>query len=118
MYQRGQSNNLIAHDLDCNFDFGLLYQDLHRWVQRSFVLNNSRVNPPRILANGKPELGTTCHIYQRGGFGGTRQKMWTIPTFCTVMLPAEVCGLRVTLMDQGDNQVVLNTFTVLMVYLR
>lgn len=112
MYQRAESVCLIAKDLDNLFGMTWLYQDSQPWMQRCYVINNSRVNPPKIdPQTGLPCPGPSCHINQFGGFEGMRQKLWTIGTFCTILLTSEECRLKTTVMGQGDNQVIIVKYT-------
>ncbi|CAG9822160.1 unnamed protein product [Phaedon cochleariae] len=111
MYQRPESVNSIARDIDNLFGFDWVYQDSHIWMQRCFVLNNSRVNPPKMAQSGLPTPGFCCHVNQKGGFEGMRQKLWTIGTFCTILTVAYELGIRVSVLGQGDNQVIVTSYT-------
>ncbi|UHM27681.1 MAG: RNA-dependent RNA polymerase [Fushun monolepta lauta xinmovirus 2] len=108
MLQRHESNYFISRDLDDLFGKRHLYKDSHLWMQRSYVLSNSRVNPPRINEiNGLPLPGPSCHRGQYGGFEGMRQKLWTISTLCILALASEEERVPVQILGQGDNVVIL-----------
>ncbi|KAG5876824.1 hypothetical protein JTB14_014154 [Gonioctena quinquepunctata] len=77
MLQRHESSFRIERDLDDLFGFARVNSDSHSWMQRCIVIGNSRVNPPKI--NEETTLPEPfCHVNQKGGFDGMRQKLWTI----------------------------------------
>ncbi|QIJ70030.1 RNA-dependent RNA polymerase [Gudgenby Calliphora mononega-like virus] len=93
--------------LDEVFDSGDLYKNNHLWFLTSNVFCNSRLAPPDYDENLRPIPGDFYYNNQLGGMEGMRQKLWTIITVCLIKLAAEKEGLKINIMCQGDNQVVM-----------
>lgn len=53
-----------------------------------------------------PCEGRSGHRGHKGGFEGLRQKGWTIFTICAIFLHAAHNGYNITVLGQGDNQIV------------
>lgn len=68
---------------------------------------NSRLHPPELDNQGKPIPGPYFMNNLIGGLEGMRQKPWTHFTISAIKLAAESVGLRIDVMGQGDNQVVI-----------
>lgn len=60
------------------------------------------MTPDNMLVRGK-----TGHTNLKGGFEGLRQKGWTIFTICAIFLHAFRNNYNITVLGQGDNQVVV-----------
>lgn len=92
-------DNRLGHD---NF-----YEDVHLHIQRSHIVGNSRVNPPKIGRDGLPEPGFNCNINQYGRLEGMHQKFWTLSTICLIKATAEDLDINIDSLGQGDNQVII-----------
>ena len=72
------------------------------------MFTNSRLFPPDYdpLTN-KPIPGDYYYNNHLGGFEGMRQKFWTLITICIIRLTADELSLKINIICQGDNQLVL-----------
>lgn len=53
-----------------------------------------------------PRNGNRGHRFHRGSFEGMRQKEWTILTINAILAHAFLHGYSITILGQGDNQVI------------
>lgn len=106
MLQRHESNYPISSILNNLFGLNFRYKESYLWMQRSYVISNSRVNPPKINElNGLPFPEKFCHVNQKGGFEGIKQKLWTITTLMIIKSVAAEMNLEIVI-GQGDNVVI------------
>lgn len=89
--------------------FGLegLFANGHKVFIGANLYCNSRLHPPEIDHRNKPIPGPFFMNNLIGGLEGMRQKIWTHFTISAIKLAAESVGLRIDIMGQGDNQVVI-----------
>ena len=90
--------------------FGLnnFYQLNHLWFINSNVFSNSRLHPPDYDPHtNEPIEGVFYYNNHLGGMEGMRQKLWTIITISIIKLAAHNMSLNISIVCQGDNQVVI-----------
>jgi hypothetical protein len=96
--------------LDQLFGMKSLYTYEHTWFWSAVCLSNNRMTPPRIGENLQPEIGEYCHKSHLGGFEGMNQKKWTLITQSAIRVVALRHNLKVFILGQGDNQVIIIKF--------
>ncbi|DAZ90685.1 TPA_asm: polyprotein [Centaurea virus 1] len=96
----------LFKQMDEMFGYNSLISRTHSIFEKSLIYVSSGKYLPKVY-NGlfveDPPMLYTGHI---GGFEGLRQKGWTVATVCLLAFIAERFRMRVTLLGQGDNQVV------------
>ena len=96
-----QENTLATFSaLDECFGTKYLFQNTHSVFENSLVLYQNRNNQYIRLD------GHGGHRGHRGGFEGMRQKGWTLFTLCAILLHAHIHNYVITILGQGDNQVI------------
>lgn len=93
--------------LDQLFGIKNAYEYNHIFFLKAVVLTNSRLHPPDFDDNGEPIPGPFSYTGHLGGFEGMRQKLWTWITMSIMKYTADQMDLRVRIMGQGDNQVII-----------
>jgi hypothetical protein len=93
--------------LDDLFDTPNLYKYNHLWFINSNIITNSRLHPPDYDADGNPIEGPYYYKNHFGGMEGMRQKLWTWITIGIIKYTAEKSNIQISLMGQGDNQVII-----------
>ncbi|APG78739.1 RNA-dependent RNA polymerase [Hubei diptera virus 11] len=94
--------------LDQLFGLKNFYEYNHIWFLKANVFTNSRLHPPDYdIFTKLPIPGDYYYNNHKGGMEGMRQKLWTIITIAIIKYSAETLNLRITVIGQGDNQVVL-----------
>lgn len=73
---------------------------------RSFILFNGIAYRPEEGPGGIPALGEFCYMGHCGGFEGMRQKTWTFITGALISKVAEEAKVNISILGQGDNQVI------------
>lgn len=66
-----------------------------------------RFDPPEANDKGDPILGPMCLIGPEAWMEGQRQKGWTLITILMLLLVAREKNTQVSLLGQGDNQMVI-----------
>jgi hypothetical protein len=102
---------LFGRTLDELFGTPGLYENNHIWFLRSHIFTNSRLHPPDYDRNGDPIEGPYYYNNHLGGMEGMRQKFWTLITIVLIKLAAEEIGITISIMGQGDNQVIIIRYT-------
>jgi len=72
-----------------------------------FVIMSSRTRPPKIGADGNPEVGPYCHKLNEGGFEGLAQKIWTLGIQLLLLSFMRSHSVRGSLIGQDDNQILI-----------
>ena len=94
--------------IDEMFGFSNLFTNNHYWFLTYNVFSNSRLFPPDYDITTKyPIPGKYYYNNHLGGFEGIRQKFWTLITICIIRLTSDELSLKINIICQGDNQVVL-----------
>lgn len=101
----------FGHRLDQLFGLNSLFRDEHLWYLSCIFLSNSRMCPPDYSENGQPLNGLFCRRGHLGGCEGMNQKKWTLFTQCAIRSVALEHKIRIILMGQGDNQVLILKLT-------
>nr|DAZ90671.1 TPA_asm: polyprotein [Brassica virus 2_Ole] len=103
---RDELVNGVFKEIDSLFGYDNLISQTHQIFHDSYIYSASGKYDP-VVSNGKlvcePPMSYTHHS---GGFEGLRQKGWTIVTVLLLAETADREKLRISLMGQGDNQVV------------
>lgn len=87
-----------------------LYSNNHYWFLLANVFCNPRLAPPDYDEILEPIPGDYYYHGHLGGMEGMRQKLWTIITISLIKLAAEQVNLNISIMCQGDNQVVMVSY--------
>ncbi|DAZ90792.1 TPA_asm: polyprotein [Ranunculus virus 1] len=95
----------IFQQIDQMFGYQNLILRTHEIFESSFIYSSSgkylpKINDDHILID--EPMAYTGHL---GGFEGLRQKGWTIATVCLLAYIADEMGIEMSLLGQGDNQV-------------
>nr|QPL15328.1 RNA-dependent RNA polymerase [Hymenopteran anphe-related virus OKIAV72] len=98
---------VFGRTLDDLFGMENLYTYNHVWFITAQVFSNSRLTPPDYDNSRNPIPGPYFHNNHLGGLEGMRQKLWTIITVSIIKVVALRLGLSITVICQGDNQVVV-----------
>jgi len=102
---------IMLSSLDSLFGLKESFSDLHKWFQRCVLIGVSRTRPPRIARDGLPEEGPYCFRRHEGGLEGMGQKIWTLFAQLLIRFSMVLCGLRGSIIGQGDNQVIVLRLT-------
>lgn len=86
--------------LQCQYEF------THRLYESALITYQLNYKPCYMIGDQEPVRGKTGHRGHEWGFEGLRQKGWTIFTICAIFLHAWRNGYNITVLGQGDNQVV------------
>ncbi|DAZ85331.1 TPA_asm: protein L [Allium angulosum virus 1] len=96
----------LFQQMDLMFGFENCISRTHEMFYKSFIYSSSGSYIPLVMDNllhGDFPMSYYGHL---GGFEGLRQKGWTIVTICILAFIADMLGVKVNLLGQGDNQVV------------
>jgi len=102
---------VMLSSLDALFGLRVSFRDLHQWFQRCVLIGGSRARSPRIASDGLPEEGPYCHRRHEDGLEGMGQKIWTLVAQLLMRYSIVLCGLRGSIIGQGDNQVIVLRLT-------
>lgn len=105
----------IGELLDKLFGIPNLWENGHLWFVHAWVFANSRLCPPDFVYAADefgniipiPIPGKYFHKNHKGGFGGMMQKFWTSITINIIRLAMHRCGIKGTIISQGDNVVII-----------
>ncbi|DAZ90646.1 TPA_asm: polyprotein [Artemisia virus 1] len=103
---REELTNLVFATMDSLFGYSRLISRTHEIFYNSYIYACSGKYLPKATATGlaiDPPMAYTNHM---GGFEGLRQKGWTIATVCLLCYIADNLKISMSLLGQGDNQVV------------
>lgn len=108
-------NQLIRHVLvrpfgkiiDQMMDSGLLFQESHLHYLNTRTVPTERMCGPEFDSNNIPIPGEYCYTHQYGGNEGMQQKFWTLIMLSFIELVAEKHGLKIEVIAQGDNEVII-----------
>ncbi|UHR49895.1 MAG: RNA-dependent RNA polymerase [Hangzhou rhabdovirus 1] len=103
-YMRELETKGIFKCFDNLFGFSNLYQRTHEMFNDShiYLLNGSYMP---TLSGGSLKTDIGCWTGHLGGIEGLRQKGWTLWTVSLLLYISEDISVRLSIMGQGDNQV-------------
>lgn len=109
---REEETGPLFKDIDHLFGFENLVSRTYEMFRESqMYLANGHVLPEISRDGSQLETGPTVWSRHLGGVEGLRQKGWTLFTVSLIKRVARILGLNCTLMGQGDNQVLVTTYS-------
>ncbi|QRW41824.1 MAG: RNA-dependent RNA polymerase [Elisy virus] len=109
---REEETQLLFQDIDHLFGFEALVSRTYEMFRESqMYLANGHVIPEIGQGGKRLKDGLTVWGLHAGGVEGLRQKGWTLFTVSLIKKVARMMGLNCTLMGQGDNQVLVTTYS-------
>lgn len=104
---RPELANYIFAQLDALFGLKGVYTYTHHFPLESTLVFQDRFNPPEANDKGDPMQGPMCIVGPEAWLEGQRQKGWTLITILMLLLVAREKNTQVSLLGQGDNQMVI-----------
>lgn len=104
---RAELANYIFSQLDALFGLEGVYTYTHLFPLESTLIFQDRYDPLESDNNGNPIEGPMCLIGPEAWMEGQRQKGWTLITILMLLLVARKKNTQVSLLGQGDNQMVI-----------
>lgn len=109
---REEETKPLFEDIDNLFGFtNLVSRTYEMFSESQMYLANGHHNPEVDEKANRLKNGPTVWDGHKGGVEGLRQKGWTLFTVSLIKRVARLLGLNCTLMGQGDNQVLITTYT-------
>nr|WGF21061.1 L [Spodoptera frugiperda rhabdovirus] [Spodoptera frugiperda rhabdovirus] len=106
---RAPDTQPFYHTIDTMFGLENCFTRTHEMFYNSFLYLIDGSYLPTIVDDGfKTDIG--CWRHHLGGIEGLRQKGWTLWTVMLIRLVAEKYIFNMSIMGQGDNQMLLLTF--------
>lgn len=96
----------LFDQMDKMFGFRNLVSRTHEIFKKSLIYSSSGKYLPICTTDGFITDPPMLYMNHQGGFEGLRQKGWTVATVCLLAYTASQQKLNVSLLGQGDNQVV------------
>lgn len=104
---RAELANPVFKMLDDLFGLKGVYTYTHHFPIESTLIFQDRYDPPIADNHGNPSFGEMCIIGPEAWMEGQRQKGWTLITILMLLLVARERNTQVSLLGQGDNQMVI-----------
>lgn len=108
---RHQLVSPFYRDFDRLFGMNSFFTNSHLWYTGGLVFLNSRFAPPNYDNEGNPMSGDYMFNNAQGGFEGMSQKKWTVITISIINYIAYKMKVRISILGQGDNQVIIIRYT-------
>nr|UQS95380.1 MAG: RNA-dependent RNA polymerase [Rovyktys virus] len=107
-HKRKEENIKIFRDMDNLLGFDNVISRTHELFEKCFVyLANNSVLPEIDKDTGLLKENDICWLDHLGGVEGLNQKGWTVETVIHLILIAEHYKVKIEIMGQGDNQILL-----------
>lgn len=107
LFWRWESVIKLGRMYDQLFGFKRVFTNAHTYFINRNIFSNQRLFPPDYDQEGKPIPGPFFLNDFVGGMEGMHQKRWTHLTEGALELAAEMTGVEIQIIGQGDNQIVI-----------